>query len=325
MTLSGFPTVQSNQSATRFLTRLSPRLFIACRIQDEFIPEESAPRAILIQCEGEVMPEEKNSDDKNKLDHPLQPNSQPDSRPDSRPEARMDETSLIKPSGVAPISSMDQFAYSYYNAPPDETRKLRENWRKVRKRKWLVLAVTVIATTIVTVESFRTKTSYQATAMVALNNDNPAVVKLGKTVLGLDNNERLKTDLLLLRTYPLLAKVVVRYRLNEDPAFLKADEHRTLMEAARAIIGNFTGAAGREGAGDQPKFDSPPPQLDGPLSHEEVERLAPYIAKLDGSLYVSQIEETRAIQISFTHTDPVAAAKIANGVAQVFVDESFAT
>jgi capsular exopolysaccharide synthesis family protein len=160
--------------------------------------------------------------------------------------------------------------------------------------------------------------------MVALNNDNPAVVKLGKTVLGLDNNERLKTDLLLLRTYPLLAKVVARYRLNEDPAFLQADERRTLMEAARAIIGNFTGAAGQEGAGEQPKFDSPPPQIDGPLSHEEVERLTPYIAKLDGSLYVSQIEETRAIQISFTHTDPVAAAKIANGVAQVFVDESFA-
>ena len=281
----------------------------------------SLPLAVLIQCEGEVMPEEKNSDDKNKLDRPLQP----DSRPDSRPEARMDETSLIKPSGVAPISSMDQFAYSYYNAPPDETRKIREYWRKVRKRKWLVLAVTIIATTIVTVESFRTKSSYQATAMVALNNDNPAVVKLGKTVLGLDNNERLKTDLLLLRTYPLLAKVVVRYRLNEDPAFLQADERRTLMETARAIIGKFTRAAGQEGDGEQPKFDSPPPQIDGPLSHEEVERLTPYIAKLDRSLYVSQIEETRAIQISFTHTDPVAAAKIANGVAQVFVDESFAT
>src|SRR5262247_443638 len=204
------------------------------------------------------MPEEKNSDDKNKLDHPLQPDSQPDSRPDSRsysrPQARMDETSLIKPSGVAPISSMDQFAYNYYNAPPDETRRIRENWRKVRKRKWLVLAVTVIATTIVTVESFRMKTSYQATAMVALNNDNPAVVKLGKTVLGLDNNERLQTDLLLLRTYPLLAKVVVRYRLNEDPAFLRADERRTLMEAARVIIGKFRGASGREGDGEQPKF-----------------------------------------------------------------------
>ncbi|HZF41163.1 MAG TPA: polysaccharide biosynthesis tyrosine autokinase [Blastocatellia bacterium] len=240
----------------------------------------------------------------------------------------MNETSLIKPSGAAPISSMDQVAYNYYSATPiEETSSIRENWRKIRKRKWLVLAVTVIVTTIVTVESFRTKTTYQATAKVALTNDNPAIFKLGATTLGVDNNDRLKTEMLLLRTYPLLAKVIVRYGLDEDPAFLQADERRTMMEAARAIIAKFTGAisqkGGQENAGGQPAFDSPPPQIDGPLSPEEVERLASYIARLDDSLYVSQIEETRAIQISFTHTDPGVAAKVANGVAQVFVDESF--
>jgi capsular exopolysaccharide synthesis family protein len=218
---------------------------------------------------------------------------------------------------------MDQFAYNYYNAPPDEGPNIREYWRKIRKRKWLVLAVTVIATTVVTVESFRTKTSYQATAKVALTTDNPAIIKLGKAVLGVSNSDRLKTDLLLLRTYPLLAKVIVRYRLNEDPAFLQADDRRTVVEATLAIIRKFTGHAGQDGAGWRPGFD-PPPQIEGLLSPEEVERLAPYIARLDGSLYVSQVEDTSAIQITFTHTDPVAAAKIANGVAQVFVDESFA-
>src|SRR5262245_20560165 len=167
------------------------------------------------------MPEEKRSDDNNKLDRPLQP--------DARPEARMDETSLIRSSVVTPIRSMDQGAYSYYNAPPDETLNIREYWRKIRKRKWLVLAVTIIVTTIVTVESFRMKSTYQATAMVALTNENPAIVKLGDAVLAADNSERLKTDMLLLRTYPLLAKVVLRYRLNEDKELLGADEPRTVM------------------------------------------------------------------------------------------------
>ena len=263
------------------------------------------------------MPEEKNSYDKNKLDPPPQP--------DSRPEVRIDETSLIRPTGVAPISSMDQVAYNYYNAPPpDETPTIREYWRKIRKRKWLVLAVTAIVTTIVAVESFRMKSTYQSTATVALTNENPAIVKLGDAVLAADNSERLKTDMLLLRTYPLLAKVVIRYRLNEDPAFLRADEPRTVMEATRAIITKFTGSVSREGVSGQPKFDSPPPQIDGPLSPEEIERLTPYVAKLESSLYVSKIEETNAIQISFTHTDPAVSAKVADGVAQVFVDESFA-
>lgn len=237
----------------------------------------------------------------------------------------MDEAGLIKPSGVAPISSMDQFAYNYYNAPPpDESFNIREIWRKVRKRKWLVLAIAVIVTTIVAVESFRTKSSYRATAKVALTNDNPAIVKVGDTVFGVDNDERLKTDLLLLQTYPLLAKVIVRYKLNEDPAFLQADERRTVMEAAQAIVGRLTGSASQGNADAKPRFGPPPPQIDGVLSPEEIERLAPYIARLEGALYVSQIEETRAIQITFTHADQNIATKVTNGVAQVFVDESFA-
>src|SRR5262245_64831647 len=103
------------------------------------------------------MPEEKNLDDQNKIDRIPQ----------------FDEASLIRPSGVAPISSMDQFAYNYYNTPPpEEGLNLRDLWRKIRKRKWLILVVVIIATTIITVESFRTKPLYQATAKVALSNDN---------------------------------------------------------------------------------------------------------------------------------------------------------
>ncbi|HEU0185556.1 MAG TPA: polysaccharide biosynthesis tyrosine autokinase [Blastocatellia bacterium] len=236
----------------------------------------------------------------------------------------MDETSLIRSNAVTPINSMDQVAYNYYNAqPPDDTPSIREYWRKVCKRKWLVLAVTVIVTTIVAVESFRMKSTYQATAVVALTNDKPAIFKFGDTFLGSNSSEALKTDLLLLRTYPLLAKVVVRYRLDEDPSFLQADRPRTVMEAAGAIFTKFTGSAGEEDAGGQPKFD-PPPQIDGPLSPGQIERLTPYITKLDGSLFVSKIEETQAIQIGFTHSDPVVAAKIANGVAQMFLDERLA-
>src|SRR5262249_23956091 len=128
-----------------------------------------------------------------------------------------------------------------------------------------------------------------------------------------------KTDLLLLRTYPLLAKVVIRYGLNEDPGFLEADNPRTVMEAAKAIFTKFTGSAIEEDAAAQPTLD-PPPQIDGALSPEDIKRLTPYITKLDGSLYVSKIEETQAIQIGFTHSDPVIAEKIANGMAQTFLD-----
>src|SRR5262245_44798022 len=119
------------------------------------------------------MSEEKNSSDKNKLDRPSQ-------QENSKPEAQTEETSLIRQTEVTPIrspGSAEQTAYNYYNAPPDETPNLREYWRKIRKRKWLVLAITVIVTTIVTIESFRTKSIFEATATVALTNDKPAIFK----------------------------------------------------------------------------------------------------------------------------------------------------
>src|SRR5262249_42911395 len=159
----------------------------------------------------------------------------------------MDDTGLIRANAVASINSMDQVAYNYYNgSAADDTANLREYWRKIRKRKWLVLAVTVIITTILTVESFRMKLTFQATATVALTDDKPSLFKVGDALFGATDGNQLKTDLLLLRTYPLLAKVVVRYRLNEDPGFLQADAPRSMMEAAGAIIAGLTGSEGQE-------------------------------------------------------------------------------
>ena len=220
---------------------------------------------------------------------------------------------------------MDQFAYNYYNAAPSEEGfNVREIWRKVRKRKWLVLAVAFIATTIITVEAFRTRSTYQASAKIAFNNDNPAVFKLGDAVIGVDDSERIKTNLLLLGTYPFLAKVVVQLKLNEDPRFLESGERKTITEAVQTILAKFSSkfSSSTGSAEEPPKSDPLPPLPDGSLSPEEIKRLEPYIVALNGALFVSPINETRAIQISFTHTDPVIAAKVANGVAEFFVDET---
>ncbi len=257
------------------------------------------------------MSEERNFDDRNKLERFHQP------------DPRMDEISLIRPSGAAPISSMDQFAYNYYNAaPPEEGFNIREFWRKIRKRKWLVLVVAFIATTIVTVESYRNRSLYQATAKVARNNNGATAFKVGETIFQTDDSERIKTDLLLLRTTPLLAKVIVRLKLYEDPRFLESEQRKTVVEAVQTIVARFKSVGGQ--ASEPQKFDPLPPQFDGNPSPEEIERLMPYIGALDRALYVSQIDETKAIQISFTHTEPAIASAVANTVSQVFVDESYA-
>src|SRR5206468_5634727 len=56
---------------------------------------------------------------------------------------------------------------------------------------------------------------------------------------------------------------------------------------------------------------------------EESERLAPFVGILAGNLGVEQIKETRALKVTSTHTDPVIAAAVANGVAEDFIERSF--
>src|SRR3989442_6666551 len=48
---------------------------------------------------------------------------------------------------------------------------LRGLWRIVRKRRWLIAGIAVIATTLVAIDAFRTKPLYQAAATIEIGKD----------------------------------------------------------------------------------------------------------------------------------------------------------
>src|SRR5437867_13301324 len=52
-----------------------------------------------------------------------------------------------------------------------EDLNLRGLWRIVRKRRWLIIAIAVVVTTLVTIDAFRTKPLYQATATIEVGRD----------------------------------------------------------------------------------------------------------------------------------------------------------
>src|SRR5215831_21025660 len=82
-----------------------------------------------------------------------------------------EDAPLTRPRYPRPIGDQETYGpgYGYGCGTPDEGEfNLRELWRKVRKRKWLVISVTVIATTAVALEMYRTKSTYQASAMIEI-------------------------------------------------------------------------------------------------------------------------------------------------------------
>src|SRR2546425_8007646 len=58
-----------------------------------------------------------------------------------------------------------------------ENVKLRWLWQIVRKRFWLVIGIAVIATTLITLDQFRNKPFYQATATIEIGRETDAQVR----------------------------------------------------------------------------------------------------------------------------------------------------
>jgi succinoglycan biosynthesis transport protein ExoP len=200
---------------------------------------------------------------------------------------------------------------------------VRELWRKIRKRKWLIMTVVALATTIVAIESFRVRSTYQASAKVAVAKDPATLFPENKVIVQADDADKIKTEMLLLTTYPLKEEVVRRLRLDQQPKFLEVEQKKTFKEALGTLIGRLRRPL--QVTNSSPAVN--PIHLSdenlAPLTEEESARLEPFVEVLGEYLYVDQIPETRALMITYTHTEPLLASAVANGAAQVLLDRSF--
>src|SRR5437868_3995116 len=61
--------------------------------------------------------------------------------------------------------------YGYGYGGGEGKRHLRDLWRTLRKRKWLILTLVCIITTLVTIEMYRTKNIYQAATLIEIGKD----------------------------------------------------------------------------------------------------------------------------------------------------------
>src|SRR2546422_11655039 len=87
-----------------------------------------------------------------------------------------------------PIEAQSRYSRSADQYHPDEGGiDIRELWRVVRKRKWMVFTIVVIITTLVAIQMYRAKSIYQASTIVEVGKDNSSLVKAGEVVLQNDD------------------------------------------------------------------------------------------------------------------------------------------
>lgn len=244
-----------------------------------------------------------------------------------------EDVPLVRPGYPRAAGYPDAMPYGYGNAygeDDDDSINLRELWRIIRKRRWLIVCITVIVTTLITIEAYRPKSTYKASAFIEIGKETPTVRSAANGVVIQADDDlyypqlSINTNLFRLTSEPLLEDVAADLKLDKNPKFTEPTR-RTFWEAVGAVISRATFK----------KPEAEPPTTVGGLisgpegrlarTQEEHERLGPFVSMVAGGLVAEQVKDTRTLKVTFTHTDPILCAAIANGVAQDFIDQNFET
>jgi len=161
-------------------------------------------------------------------------------------------------------------------------------WQILLRRRWTIVSVVAILTTLVAIASFKMKPVYRSTAAVEVDSETPQIQTLN------DSNQQfpmdqdfLRTQIQVLKTDNLAWRTVEQLRLGENPSF------------------------------------SPPEKTDKNDPNYPEHRKMQLIREFQGHLGVELVLGSRMIEVSFESTDPALAARVANSLVDNYLDYNF--
>ncbi|MBC7900404.1 MAG: polysaccharide biosynthesis tyrosine autokinase [Saprospiraceae bacterium] len=219
-------------------------------------------------------------------------------------------------------------AYRDANAP--EGFQLLDYWRAIRKRLWLVIGISVLATTLAAIYMARKPDIYLASAVIQvdLEQTNPDLVTSERQRPSSNPDPSyFNTQLQLLKSETLLRRVIKEHNLDTNKDF-QAAKNEGNISAFRSML-KAIGLASDDSKKPNESGEAPPANSTLVSADEiaDAVRLAPYVKYLDLNLGIEPVRESRAtvkdtrlIQISFRHTDPELAAFVINGIGETFTN-----
>jgi capsular exopolysaccharide synthesis family protein len=206
--------------------------------------------------------------------------------------------------------------------------QLRDYWRAIRKRLWLVIAIAVLGTMLAAVYVARKPNVYQSNAkiQVDLEQANPDLVVVGDRPRAVSNPDPsyFNTQLQLLSSDALLRRAIKEHNLDTHPDF-EQTKNEGSTSAWRSIlrsVGLATDDKKDKGSVSNISADS---SLASSEEIAEAQRLAPYVDVIHRNVDIEPVRESRAttkdtrlISLAFRHNNPELAAFVVNAIADTF-------
>lgn len=232
-----------------------------------------------------------------------------------------DENPLVRPGyPTLPGYPAESYGYGYPTADKGGIN-FRAIWRIILKRKWLVLTIILIVTSVATVEVYRTKSIYKATASIEVRKDATTLIKTQSLVLQTDDSDSMNTYMYMIKSRPLLLEVAASLRLDQNPKFFDVVSRKSIAEAMQTVFNRVRSSNDQKAP--TPVKDIPATDLNKEMVPEEKAKWSPYATTIASGLSVEQLPAARLIMVSYIHTDPETAAAVANTVSQHFIEQNF--
>ncbi|MCK7598394.1 polysaccharide biosynthesis tyrosine autokinase [Microbulbifer sp. CAU 1566] len=185
----------------------------------------------------------------------------------------------------------------------EEVIDLRQYWRIVDRFKWRIAALSVAVAMLTAMVVFSMTPRYQATATLMIEAEQPKALSI-EEVYGLDSSrkEYFLTQFEILKSRRIAEEVVNRLNLVNHPEF-DPDQQSPSLKAR--IKGWLPFLASRE------------------MESEEEARqrkLESVTDAVSSRLSIAPVRNTQLVKITFESESPELAAKVANMVAEVFID-----
>ncbi|MCA1565430.1 MAG: polysaccharide biosynthesis tyrosine autokinase [Acidobacteria bacterium] len=209
-----------------------------------------------------------------------------------------------------------------------EPTHLREYLSVVLKRKWLILSLLVVVTSLVAIQMYRLPTIYRAESTIQIEQKTKNLLKTKEFVINAQNDPAYwGTQLALLENPRLHRKVILELNLQNNPTFIGGQARPSLFTAVRRMFsrqkpGATPAAAGQEG-GLEVVDDAPTSVTEADkLTPEQTAKMLAYEDALRINLTIDPVERTNLVKIVYQHTNPELAMKIADTLAAVFIQDN---
>jgi succinoglycan biosynthesis transport protein ExoP len=191
---------------------------------------------------------------------------------------------------IKPIGS------ALYNVLPAEDSTLREYFRVLIKRKWLVLSCVAGIFAVVAIASLRQTPVYEAASQIVVNkaDSNLITFKDSMPVVDYYDQSDLDTEVRILQSDLLALQVIRQLNLDKRPEFGGRPDEK------------------------QPNLVASPLQTDS-------NRASALLGAFRSHLRVALIPNTRIIEIHYSSPDPQLAATAVNTLASTYVEQNFKT